>query len=422
MDLLNRKEIAPGVFFSRLTDARFKKNRVSVCFLSQLESEKVSARAVVPKILTNSCGRYPDLRSLNARLSELYAARLSGGYSNIGDTQCVTIEITAADDRYALEGESILEESIRILLDCALDPLLEDGAFKRSVVETEKRAVVDIILAELNEKREYAIKRALEVLCADEPFSRRPTVEDVGAVTEKSAYEAYSELLKTARIEILCVGCNSFEKAETTLKSAFSSVERGKMEDCHSSLSPLKPEIAEKTENMDVSQSKMVIGFKTDSGDTDALTFMTKIYGGSATSKLFENVREKMSLCYYCWAKYNFCKGTVIAESGVETANIEKAKAEILNQLDLIKKGEFTDEEISFAMLSIQNDLKTLNDKLSGIESWYLIRIYKCDIVTPEEMIARYKTVTRERIIKAAESVKLDTVYILTGGINEQEQ
>jgi len=419
MDLLNRKEIANGVFLSRLTDARFKKNRVSVCFLNQLDRESVSVKAVVPKILTNSCRRYPDLRSLNARLSALYAARLTESDTNMGDTGCVSVEITVVDDRYALDGESILEEGINILLDCVLDPLLENNAaFKPSVVETEKQSVIDLILAELNEKREYAIKRAIEVLCEGEPFACRATVEAVGEVTPESAYAAYINMLETSRIEIFCVGCNDFINAEKTLTEAFKPVKRAGMDDCHSSISRLKAETVTQTDKMDVNQSKMVIGFKTDSGDIDATTLMTKIYGGSATSKLFENVREKMSLCYYCWAKYNYCKGTLIAESGVETANIEKAKSEIMNQLDIIKKGGFTDEEVLHARLSLRNDLKSLNDRLSGIGTWYLIRIYVCDIVTPEAMIERYSSVTRERIIKAAESVKLDTVYILTG---EQE-
>jgi len=420
MDLLNRKEIAGGVFLSTHTDARFKKNRVSFCFFTQLDREKVSARAVVPKILTNSCRRYPDLRSLNARLSALYAASLSDGHSNIGDTECVSVGITVIDDRYALDGEKVIEEGINILLDCVFDPLLDgDGAFKQSVVTTEKRTVTDIILAELNEKREYAIKRAVEVLCEGEPYACRATVEGVEAATAESIYRAYKEMLETARIEIFCVGRNDFNDAGKVLTAAFSKIRRGSTEDCHSSLSPLKSEVSQRTEAMDVNQSKMVIGFKSDSGDVDALSLMTKIYGGSATSKLFENVREKMSLCYYCWAKYNHCKGTVVAESGVETENIGKAKDEILNQLDLIRNGGFTDEEMSHALLSLQNDLKSLNDKLSGIEMWYLIRIYSCDIVTPEEMFKRYSGVGRERIIKAANSLKLDTVYVLTGGANE---
>ncbi|MCL2633971.1 MAG: insulinase family protein [Oscillospiraceae bacterium] len=413
-DILNRKEIASGVFLSRITDSRFKQNRISVYFMTCLDSEKASVNSVVPRILTNSCRLLPDLRALNARLSALYAARLSEGVTNIGDTQCVSIGVTTIDDRYALEGESVLSDGVEILLNCIFDPLIENNGFKPSVTETEKQSCIDQIEAELNEKREYAIKQATELLCEGEPFACRATVEGVEQVTPQSAYAAYEKLLKTSRIEIFCAGCNDFSEVEKTLTKAFCEMKREKMEDCYSEYSPLKPEPITRYEELEVNQSKMVIGFKTQLRDIDALVVMTKIYGGSATSKLFENVREKMSLCYYCWAKYNYCKGVIMAECGVETENIDKARAEILNQLDLIKNSDFTEDELLHARLSLQNDLKALNDKLSGIALWYLIRIYQCDIVTPEQMVERYLSVTREQIIEAAKSLSLDTVYILT--------
>jgi predicted Zn-dependent peptidase len=204
------------------------------------------------------------------------------------------------------------------------------------------------------------------------------------------------------------------------LTEAFLKIERGVTEDCHSKISPPKSEVLTHTEVMEVNQSKMVLGFKvadSDSGaplDGDALTVMSKIYGGSATSKLFEKVREEMSLCYYCWARFHISKGLVLSECGVEKDNINKAKNEILNQLDLMKKSDFTDDEINHAMLSLQNDLKLVNDSLSGIKTWYLSHIYRCDIMSPEMAIERYLSVTRERIVAAAQRVKLDTVYILS--------
>lgn len=417
MDILNRAEIAPGVFLSRITDARFKQNRVSFCFLTRLGEETASVNAVVPKILTNSCRDYPDLRALNARLSALYAARLTANVANMGDDQCVMVEISVIDDRYALEGEAVLNEGINILLGCVFDPLTdENGFFKESVTEIEKQACIDQIEAELNEKRVYALNRAAEILCAGEPGAVRAsgTVGGVRAVTPQTAFSAYKRLLETARTEIFCGGGNAFSGVGETLAAAFKGVRRGEIGECGSKYSPLKPEPVVRTEKMDVNQSKMVVGFKTASTDLDALTVMTKIYGGSAASKLFENVREKMSLCYYCMAKLQPLKGTVTAECGVETENMEKARAEIINQLDLIKNGDFTDGELAHARLSLQNDLKTVNDKLSGISLWYFVRIYQRDAVTPEQMAERYLAVTRERIIEAANSLSLDAVYILT--------
>jgi predicted Zn-dependent peptidase len=427
MDILNRKEIASGVFLSRITDPRFKQNRITVSFLTQLCQDRASVNAVIPKILTNSCRIFPDLRSLNAKLSSLYSARLSGNTGSIGDTQEISISIKTIDSRYALEKEDVMGEAVKILLNCIFDPLLESEGtqtkalrFKASVTETEKQACIDQIEAELNDKRVYVVRQAIRLLCKGEPSAvfNQGTIEGVTHVTPESAYQAYCQLLKTARIEIICAGCNDFDSVREIMTEAFSKTERGQMEDCHSKPSPIKPELLTHTEEMDVNQSKMVLGFKAEDAktqdDINALALMTKIYGGSATSKLFENVREKMSLCYYCWAKFYVAKGMIISECGVEKDNIEKAKDEIIAQLDLMKNSDFTDVEMNHAVLSMQNDLKIVNDNLSGIKSWYLNQIYRCDIITPEQAIKRYESVTREQIVKAAQSVSLDTVYILT--------
>jgi predicted Zn-dependent peptidase len=361
---------------------------------------------------------------LNARLSSLYAAKLSDSVSNLGDTQNITLTIKTIDSRYALENEDVMGVAVKILLDCLFNPLLESDSptescgFSKKVTETEKQACIDTIEAELNEKRVYAIRRATELLCKGEPAAvhDRGTIERVRKITAESAYKAYQSLLETARIEIICVGCNNFYTVRETMTEVFARLKRGEIEDCHSKMSSAKSQILTHTEEMEVNQSKMVLGLKSESDDIDALTLMTKIYGGSATSKLFEKVREEMSLCYYCWSKFYVGKSLLIAECGVEKDKIEIAKDEILNQLELMKTSDFTDDEMNHAMLSMENDLKLVNDSLTGIKTWYLSKIYRCDIITPEQAIERYRRVTRERIVKAAESVVLDTVYILTDG------
>ncbi|MCL1832505.1 MAG: insulinase family protein, partial [Oscillospiraceae bacterium] len=374
-------------------------------------------------ILTNSCNRYPDLRSLNSKLSSLYAARLYGSVGSLGDTQFVELSVKTIDTRYALDGEDTMGEGVRVLLDCLFAPLTENGAFKENVVVTEKQSCIDQIEAELNDKRLYAMRQAIRLLCKGEPAANAAhgTIDGITAVTPESAYKAYKNLLKTARVEIICVGCNDFVSAGEILQNEFAKIMRTRVEDCYSKPGALKSDVLESTEVMDVNQSKMVLGLKCDSSDREALAFMTKIYGGSATSKLFENVREKMSLCYYCWARFYDSKKLIMAECGVEKDNIDKAKAEILAQLDCMRKDDFTDTEVNHALLSLENDHKLINDSLSGIKTWYLSHIYNCDIITPEQAVARYAEVgkSRERIVNAAKSVKLDTVYVLTTSESE---
>ncbi|MCL2037265.1 MAG: hypothetical protein FWG83_07790, partial [Oscillospiraceae bacterium] len=223
LNCLTRKELAPGIFLNIITDRRFKQNRVSVSFLTQLDSERASLNAVIPKILTNSCKEYPDIRALNAKLSSLYAARLSGGTGNLGDTQYVEIAIKTIDSRYSLESEDVMGEGLEILLQSIFNPLLEGNGFKSNVTETEKQACIDKIESELNEKRVYALRQASRLLCQGEPAAvfDHGTVEGVKAVTPESAYEAYQHLLKTARIEIMCVGCNDFIKRKKIFRGRF---------------------------------------------------------------------------------------------------------------------------------------------------------------------------------------------------------
>ncbi|MDE5741842.1 MAG: insulinase family protein, partial [Oscillospiraceae bacterium] len=185
--------------------------------------------------------------------------------------------------------------------------------------------------------------------------------------------------------------------------------------DNSSKLSPLKNEVCRVTEPHDVAQSKMFMAFKTDCEDYPAMRLMLAIYGATPISKLFMNVREKLSLCYYCSSMYNDRKGVVYVDSGIEHANAKKAEDEILNQLDAMQKGDFTEEEFENARKAIVNVWKGVTDGARTIADWYFNQMDKSEICSPEEMIEKLMKVTREDIVAASNSLKLDTVYVLTG-------
>ena len=179
------------------------------------------------------------------------------------------------------------------------------------------------------------------------------------------------------------------------------------------SRSPLKPEPETVSEEFDVRQCKMVLTLKTPSEDIYAMKLLSIILGETATSKLFRNVREKLSLCYYCSCSVSMTKGTLIIDSGVERSNIEKAKAEILAQLDEVCRGEITDEEINSALLYTDNALCQIGDTMSSYSGWYFERLCDGEVLTPQEIFSRYSSVTRERLTEAAKSLKLDSVYLM---------
>lgn len=421
---IRREEIAPGVFFGVITDKRFKSNHITFSFLTRLSAETAAVNALIPNLLSKSSADYPTFAKLSDKLSSLYATQLSASTTQFGDVQVLLMTLSSLDDTYALDGEKITEEALEILLGCLFRPYLVNGMFEESVLELEKQAHIDTIEAELNDKRSYAIGKASELLYEGEPaqFDPKGTVEATKAITNQQAINAYHNLLQHCRIEILCTGCNDFEIAKSKFKSAFSTINRDVKEDIASRKSPVKGKPFKHVELLSVSQSKMVLGLKSDWEDKYAVMLLAKMYGGTTTSKLFLNVREKLSLCYYCRARSTSTKGLLMVDCGVESKNIEKAKEEILAQFEDMKNGNFTDEEMEYAKGFTENDLKTISDNPAEIQSWYLMRIYQNDIVSPAQTVESIKKVTRQQIIDAANSFKLDGVYVLTSNTQETEE
>lgn len=421
--IINRKEIGKGIFFSHVTDKRFKVNRISVHILTQMDKDKAAQNALVPLVLSQSSSEYPDFTALNNRCSELYGASLSYDITKLMDTQMLSLVASSIDDKYALDGEKISEELSKILIGCVLRPHTKNGVFDEKSLEREKQNLIDSIEAEFNEKQLYALNRTVEMVCENEPasVSKYGTVEDVQKADAKSVFENYKRLLENARIEVLCSGFSDFESIEKMFTDEFSKLERSETENVFTKKSPLKPTVRELVETLDVAQSKMVLGLKCDNSDREAMVMVQKIFGGTTTSKLFTNVREKLSLCYYCSARYEHKKGILLVQSGVEKANIEKARIAILEQLDDMKNGNFSDDDILHAEMDIVNGYKTINDSTSGISGWYISRIYNGDIITPEEDSERFKGISKERIISAAKTVELDSVYVLTSEESEGE-
>lgn len=414
--MFNRTKIGDNIHFSTIVDSRYKLNSVKINFLTKLDEKTASLNAIIPKILSKSSEDYPTLTLLNNRLSSLYAANISDFTGKFGDVQYSGIVVSAIDNAYALEGEDIIGEAVDILLGCLFKPVTENNAFPAQAFELEKKSLIDDIEAQINDKMAYASNKGLEIGVKGEGAAIMATgsVESARAITNEQAFSQYKKMLEAYPIEIVCAGCNSFEGIREKLEKAFGAIARNACDAPRSVISKLKSEVENVTERMAVTQSKMSMIFKTNSTDHDALGVMCDIFGGNTSSKLFMNVREKMSLCYYCWSKISRAKGLMTINCGIEDENIEKARAEILNQFELMKKGEFTDEDIANSKLSLQNKFNSVPDSLSGISGWYFSEVLKGSEKSPEDAVKDTNAVTRERIIAAANSVKLDSVYILT--------
>ena len=412
-----RKVIAEGVGFSTVIDPKFKTNSIKVMFITDLREDTAAQNALAIGVMGSSNEKYRNISEITAKLNSLYGANINVGITKQGDLQKLSIGISAIGNRYALEKEDICGEVLDILTDCIFAPYVQNGGFGKEPFDFRKMDLLDSIEAEINNKRGYAILRTQRRAFEGEnsAFSPYGTKETATAVTPQQAYEAYKELLKTAQVEIFYVGPEYQAEIELRMSEKFRSIERQPKECKFISFSPVKAEVCRAEEKLDVNQCKMVMAFKSDNTDKYAMKYMNTILGATPFSKLFLNVREKLSLCYYCASNYSYVKGALFIDSGVEEENIQKAQDEILAQIDCIRNGDFTDDELKESLLSIKNSLSGVGDTPSSYINWYYGCFVNGETLTPDEAIEKYTQVTREQIIEAAKSLKLDTVYLMKG-------
>jgi len=415
--IINLAEGAQGFFIK--TD-RFKTTLISFNFYLPLAKETVADYALLPFMLTSCSKKYPDFSLLNYKLSKLYGARLDASAEKYGDWQLLKMTVSVINDRYSLDGESLTLRACDMLLKLIFEPNTEDGAFLDRDLEREKRKAIEHIKGDISEKRIYAKNRLIEEMYKNEAYGvpKCGTVEDVEKITGTSLYNAWTKLLESAFVRVHVIGSSVPAGFFESISEKFTSILRKDVACCkHSAPTKSIDTPQNVTDRMDVKQGKLCMGFSSEMyGNDDAslpLLVMTDIFGGGPYSRLFSNVREKMSLCYYCSATSTRMKGLVTVDSGVETANCEKAEKEILNQLDIVKKGEFSDFEFESSIKSICDSFNSYNDSQANLDTWYALKINNDEVYSPAQIAEKVKEITREDVINAAKGIKLHTVYKL---------
>ncbi len=419
MSYFIRKNICEGVAFSSITDDRFKIGRQSVNMIVPLSRETAAANALLSCVLSRSSKKYPDFTALSRKLDSLYGAALYPSVKKVGEYQFITIAASGLEDRFAFDGEAVSVELARLLSSIIFEPDFENGRFKDENVEQERRQLIENIDSEYNDKRFYAIKRCVENMCRNELYSipREGSREDVEALTHEKLLSAWNNLLKNAQVEITMLGSTSPDKALEGFANYFGDMPRTPVS---VDIRNIKPgEVRHITETEDLSQSKLVMGFRCYYSDDDKTalenSLMSAVLGGTPTSKLFANVREKQSLCYYCVSSVHNSKGIMIVDSGVETENIEKTETAVIEQLDLLKRGNITDDELISAKLAVKNSLMSSLDSLAAMQGYYVGGILRKNQLSPLEAAAAVDGISKERIVELAQKVELDTVFSLVG-------
>lgn len=424
----NRNELMPGVFLSHLRSDKFKTACMSVTLLTQLRRETAAMNAVIPFVLHRGTTRYGDMEQLSRRMDELYGAAVEPVVRRIGEIQCIGFYGSFPEPDYLPGGEALLGDTCALMAQLLLDPATRGGLLLPQYVDSEREKLLDIIRSRMNDKRSYALTRCIEEMCCYEDFavSRFGSESEAENIHYKKLTRHYRELIQTCPVEIFYCGKTDFKAVSAAMREAFSTMPRGEIDyDIGTDLrmNAVEDHIRFVEEEMDVTQGKLVLGFRLgecmEEPDIPALYVFNAVYGSGATSKLFMNVREKLSLCYYASSAVYLHKGIMLVSSGIEFDKLDAARDEILAQLDSVRRGEITDDELRSAKKSVASDLRAVQDSIGELEGFYLSQALDGLDYGPAELAALAEDVTKEDVQAIAKSIECDLIYFLKGSGEE---
>ena len=419
-----RTEILPGVWLNHIQSEKFKTALMSVSLLTQLNRENATMNALIPFVLRRGCRSYPDMEKISARLDELYGAAIEPLIKRIGEIQLIGFISSFPEDKYVPAKESILEGVCSLMSELLLTPVTRGGLFLPSYVDSEKDKLADIIRGVINDKRSYALKRCVEEMCCFEDYAagKLGCADDCSNIRHDKLTKHYHTVLQSSPIEIFYCGQASCSAVVSVLRDALCTMPRGEID--YDIGTEVRMNSVEDTpryyeEKLDVGQGKLVLGFRLgecmEDPDRAAIQVFNAVYGSGVTSKLFMNVREKLSLCYYASSSVDTRKGILLVSSGIDFDKYDAAKAEILRQLDEVKCGNITDDELSFAKMNLISDCRAMLDSPDELESFIIGRAVDGDDTTPEEHAELINAVSKQDVIEIANSIELDLVYFLKG-------
>lgn len=415
---MERSELFKNVYLTYILSEKFKTGFLSAQMALPLRKETAHLSALLVNVLSRGTARCPNMRALGRELDLLYGAQLDASVRKKGENQVFGFMASCVEDRF-LPGETrVLEPLAALLGEVLLFPDRRDGHLREDYFIGEKTNLSDMIRSEINDKRLYVGRRLREVMCANEPYGvgRLGEVENVDRATMADLEAFYHEVLPQARLELFYCGSESQERVGAALREAFSALPRaGRLEPVVTSRrdAPQEPRIV--VEEMDVAQGKLCLGFRVGSSDLSAMLLMNNMLGGYTSSKLFRNVREKLSLCYYIGSTYHRYKGLLTISAGIEPDDYDRAVDAILTQIEDIRRGRWEAWELSGTKRFVQGSLRAVEDSARAIEDFAVGQAVARAPETLSGILTAIGAVTPDRIVAAAESVKLDTVYFLRG-------
>lgn len=399
---------------------KYKTNTFVWRMKAPLTKEDVTKRALLPHVLQSSSAKYPSTTALRSYLDELYGATLFVDLSKKGEYHIMSFSLEIANEKFLSDSEPLLKKGFELLAEILTNPNISGNAFEKDTVEKEKRTLKQRIQSVYDDKMRYSNVRLIEEMCKGEPYALQVNgeAEDVDAITPENLYEYYKKAFIEDEMDLYVIGDVQEEEVKNFAEGLLQFENRTAKEFEKQAVNK-KEQVNEVKEQQDVKQGKLNIGYRTNIvyGDPDyfALQLFNGIFGGFSHSKLFINVREKASLAYYASSRLESHKGLMMVMSGIDLKNYDKAVGIINEQMEAMKKGDFTDQELAQTKAVIQNQILETIDTARGLtEILYHNVVAHTDIKLDTWLTEMQKT-TKEEIVAVANKIDLDTIYFLTG-------
>ena len=415
-------ELLPGITLRCYQDRRFKQGRLSLQFVRPMKADEAAKNALLPMVLLRGTEKYPNLRAITMGLDDLYGASVGDLVRRIGDYQTTGFYCSFTEDRFALPGDRIFAPMVDFLAQLLLHPLTQNGAFCTEIVESEKKNLIADMEAERNDKAAYAGARLLRTMCRRDSFGipRLGEKEQAAAIDAESLYRHYQTILRESPVELFYVG-----SAEPTQVTQLLTPLIEKLPRRYVNLNSQTPFVdggqQHTREEMDIAQSRLCMGFVTSitnrSSDFAAMQVLNTLFGGGMTSKLFQNIREKMSLCYSIASGYYGSKGILTVSAGIDAEQEQTVRQEILHQLEACQTGSITAQELQAAQEAVLSSLRSVPDSPGSIEGFYATAALSGLAMDPAEYRTAVENVDIAAVVSAAKTLRLHSSFFLKGSI-----
>lgn len=428
MELPKRVKLMPGVFLTAVQTRKFKSSYWSIRLLTPLSEETAAMNAVLPRVLRRGTASCPDQEQLAAVLDEMYGGAIEPLVGKRGEVHCFGFVASFLDDALVPDETPLLDQAASLLGDLLLRPVTRNGRLKSDYVDSERENLLAEIRSQINDKRSYVQLRMTEEMCAQEPYrlNRLGSLERAQKINVSRLNRHYQEVLSTARIEVYYCGSAAAEQVEQAWREALLGLPRYQVQELTGTTLCQPETVRQVTERLEVTQGKLVMGFRTGTDLTSvrypALMVANALFGGTSNSKLFLQVRERLSLCYYVNSSLDKFKGLLFVQAGAEFAQLEQVQAEILTQLEQVQAGAFSEEELQAAKRALIRTYRGELDVPNQLEDFWLGQNLAGLRFGPDDLAALVADVDAQQAAEAANLIRLDTVYRLLGPMQGEEE